>query len=97
MLRVPVEDEHRMATKPTMQFQPRWKEESVCSMDGRSFVIELTMGILTAYFPTRSTWEASAPDWAKHQWERARDALADWCSQQQIPLVIENHAQVWFE
>jgi hypothetical protein len=80
-----------------VRFQPRWKEELVCTMDGKPFVVELTMGILTVYFPDQSKWEASAPDWAKHQWARVREDLATWCEQQKIPLVIQNHAWVSFD
>ena len=66
-------------------------------MDGRTFVIELTMGVLTVYFPTQSTWEAFAPEWAANQWQRVKDDLSAWCEQQKIPLVIEDHAWVQFE
>lgn len=80
-----------------VQFRPEWKELLVGSMDGKEFTIELTMGVLTVYFPTNEKWEASAPDWAKHQWERVRADLAIWCGQQKIPLVIENHAWIEFK
>jgi hypothetical protein len=86
-----------MITTSTVQFEPRWKEELVCTMDGRKFVVELTMGVLTAYFPTQSKWESSAPEWARHQWERVRADLSAWCQQQKMPLVIEDHAWVSFD
>lgn len=54
------------------------------------------MGVLTVYFPTLAKWEASAPDWAKDEWERVRTDLADWCEHQKIPLVIEDNAWVSF-
>jgi len=33
-----------MSTTSTVQFPPKWKEELICTMEGRRFVIELTMG-----------------------------------------------------
>jgi hypothetical protein len=66
-------------------------------MDGRSFVVELTMGVLTVYFPTQTKWEALAPEWVRHQWQRVREDLAAWCEQQKMPLVIEDHAWVSFD
>jgi hypothetical protein len=86
-----------MTTASKVQFEPKWKEELVCTMDGRRFVVELTMGVLTVYFPTLSKWDASAPEWARGQWQRVRDDLADWCQQQKMPLVIEDHALVEFD
>lgn len=86
-----------MNANSKVQFRPKWKEELVCTMDGRSFVVELTMGILTVYFPTHSKWESSAPEWARPHWERVRADLAVWCQQQKMPLVIENDAWVQFE
>ena len=65
-------------------------------MDGRTFVVELTMGVLTVYFPTQAKWESSAPDWARGEWERVKEELQDWCLQQKIPLVIEDSAWVQF-
>jgi hypothetical protein len=65
-------------------------------MDGREFVLEYTMGIYTAFLPTQPKWEASAPEWARDQWERVRCDLSDWCNQQKIPLVIEDNAWVSF-
>jgi hypothetical protein len=77
-------------------FQPKWKEELVCTMDGTSFVIELTMGVATVYLPSQHKWEASVPDWARDQWERVKADLSDWCQQQDIPLVIDDQAWVEF-
>ena len=85
-----------MATPSQVQFRSEWKELLIGSMDGKQFTIELTMGVLTVYLPTLAKWEASAPEWAKHQWERVRADLSAWCEQQKIPLVIEDHAWVEF-
>jgi len=86
-----------LTSRAKVQFEPKWKEELICTMDGRRFVIEITMGVLTVYFPTKSRWEATAPDWAKPQWERAREDLSAWCLQQNIPLQIEDNAWAEFD
>jgi hypothetical protein len=86
-----------MTTSSTVQFQPKWKEELICTMDGRTFTVEITMGILTVYFPTKAKWEATAPNWAKQQWERVQEDLSAWCLKQEIPLAIVDDAWVVFE
>ena len=88
---------HQMTTASKVEFHPMWKEELICTMDGRRFVIELTMGVMTVYFPTLAKWQASAPDWAKSQWERVRDDLSDWCDRKKIPLKIQDDAWVEFD
>ena len=67
------------------------------TIDGRQFTIEFMMGIPTIYMPTADKWEASAPVWAKGQWERVRADLATWCKENGIPLVIEENAWVEFD
>ncbi len=86
-----------MSAPSKVQFHPRWKEELVCTMDGKSFTIEITMGALKAYLPTESKWKASAPEWAKDQWARVQADLSAWCAQEKIPLIIEDEAWVCFE
>lgn len=77
-------------------FAPRWKEELVCTMDGRQFVIELTMGELHAYLPSKEVWARLAPDWARGQWARVHQDLTTWCQGQSIPLTVEERAWVSF-
>ncbi|MEJ7138602.1 hypothetical protein [Amphibiibacter pelophylacis] len=85
-----------MTATSKVQFQPKWKEELVCTMDGMSFIIEQSTGVITVYFPTQTRWESLAPEWARQQWERVRADLSTWCQQQKIPFVIEDHARVSF-
>ena len=80
-----------------VQFHPRWKEELVCTMDGHQFIVELTMGVLTVYFPTKERWQASAPEWAKGHWDRVHEDLSAWCEGQGWPLKIEENAWVQFQ
>jgi len=85
-----------MAIPSQVQFRSEWKEMLIGSMDGREFTIELTMGVLTVYFPTLAKWEASAPDSARHQWARVRADLSAWCEKHKIPLVIDDQSWVEF-
>ena len=75
-------------------FEPRWKEELVCSCDEGRLVFELTMGTLTVYLPTRDKWAGSAPEWAKPLYDEIHDALEVWAKSQAIPLVIDGSAAV---
>jgi hypothetical protein len=45
--------------------QPRWEEELVVTGTGGSFILELPMGILSAYLPAEHVWKKKAPEWAK--------------------------------
>jgi hypothetical protein len=40
---------HAVMTDQLFQFKPRWKEELVVTANGKSFVLELPMGRLSAY------------------------------------------------
>jgi len=79
-------------------FSPRWKEELVGSLGGKSFVIEFSMGSANhAYLPERERWEASAPDWAKPLWEKVKADLESWCEGQKIPLTVDANSWVSFD
>ena len=87
-----------MSSQGTFQFSPRWKEEVVGSLDGRSFSIELSMGSAChAYLPTQERWEAAAPDWAKGIWEKVRSDIEAWCESQRYPLTIAANCWVSFD
>ena len=75
-------------------FQPRWKEELVCSCSRGSFVLEMPMGIATVYLPTAERWPAVAPAWAKEDWTVVHRELAAWCRRERIPLRVDATAQV---
>jgi hypothetical protein len=49
-------------------FERRWKEDVVCSGPSGSFILELPMGILSAYLPTETGWPAKSPPWAREFW-----------------------------
>lgn len=80
-----------------VNFQPRWKEELVCTLWDQTFIIDMTMGVPTVYFPTQSRWEKAAPEWAKPEWARIKGDLVEWCEQNKIPLVIDDDGWVQFE
>lgn len=76
------------------KFEPRWKEELVGSCSEGTFVLEMTMGELNVFLPTETVWQEKAPSWAKSHWHTVRAQLEQWCSQQKIPLIVEDHAWV---
>jgi hypothetical protein len=78
-----------------IRFQPRWKEELVCSSPLGSFILEMPMGVVTVYFPTEAVWPARAPGWAAPHWRGIFSQLQSWCDANQIPLRVEATAQVY--
>lgn len=81
--------------RQTFQFQPRWKEELVVIGPGGSFVLELPMGLLSAYLPTEATWPTKAPAWAADLWPVLRSELEEWCRASKADLIIDETASVW--
>ncbi|TBR40404.1 MULTISPECIES: hypothetical protein [Dyella] len=79
----------------TFKFQPRWKEELVCSGPGGSFVLELPMGVLTAYLPSEDAWRDKAPEWAKGLWLALHDELKDWCLRNKANFIVDATAGVY--
>lgn len=79
----------------TFTFQPRWKEELVCTGPGGSFVLELPMGVLSAYLPTEDAWKAKAPAWARHLWPDLKLELEAWCKKSKAQFIIDETAGVW--
>jgi hypothetical protein len=80
---------------PTFAFAARWREELVCTAAGGSFVLELTMGELSAYLPTEDAWQARAPDWARALWPVLHAELKAWCRQNQARLVLDPGASIF--
>lgn len=80
---------------PTFQFQPRWKEELVCSCDLGSFVVTMPMGVVSVDFPTEDIWQHEAPSWAKPYWDSVRSQLSAWCKSQNIPLYVGPYGHVY--
>jgi hypothetical protein len=76
-------------------FRAKWKEELVCTGPGGSFVLELPMGILTAYLPTEEAFERKAPSWAQCLWPQLKDELSQWCVANKAQLVIDPTAGVY--
>lgn len=78
----------------TIEYMPRWKEELVGVLDGNQFLVELTMGRLHAYFPTESTWESSAPGWAKGKYLLARTAAEEWARNNGSDFTVDDGAWI---
>jgi hypothetical protein len=79
----------------TFTFQPRWKEELVCTGPAGTFVLELPMGILSAYLPTEAAWTRTAPPWARDLWPILHAELAAWCGANNAQLIIDDTAGVY--
>lgn len=75
-------------------FKPRWKEELVCTGPGGQFLLELPMGILSAYLPTEDVWRTIAPEWARALWPDLQDELEQWCKAHNAMFVIDYAAWV---
>jgi hypothetical protein len=76
-------------------FSPRWKEELVCEGAGGSFVLELPMGVLSAYLPTEAAWTETGPPWARDLWPQLRTELEAWCDANDARLYIDATARVF--
>ena len=85
---------HWPQAKMTIEYTPRWKEELIGVLEGNQFVVELTMGRLHVYFPSESTWESSAPDWAKGKYLLARTAAEDWSSKNDSDFTVDENAWI---
>lgn len=77
------------------KFQPRWKEELVVTGSGGSFILELPMGILSAYLPTEKVWVQKAPSWAKDLYPELKNELEAWCKENKAKFVIDETAGVY--
>lgn len=80
---------------PIFNFKPRWKEELVCTGPGGSFVLELPMGMLTAYLPTEDAFRIRAPAWAANLWPQLKGELSQWCAANKAQLVIDPTAEIY--
>jgi hypothetical protein len=81
--------------EPTFSFLPRWKEELVVTGPGGSFILDLPMGILSAYLPSEAVWRDQAPAWARDLWPALRGELEAWCAFNNASLYVEDNASVY--
>lgn len=77
---------------PTFSFQPRWKEELVCTCALGAFLLDLPMGRPTVYAPTAASWAAHAPGWAQGLHDAFCAELETWCAARGLPLVFADDA-----
>ncbi|MBN8815643.1 MAG: hypothetical protein J0J06_09370 [Sphingomonas sp.] len=82
-------------TEPLFCFMPRWKEELVVTGSGGTFVLELPMGILSAYLPTEDEWQRRAPAWARSLWPALKTELEEWCRANDAQFYIDASASVY--
>jgi len=76
-------------------FQARWKEELVVTGPGGSFILELPMGVLSAYLPTEEAWAGRAPAWAAELWPALKRDLEQWCRDNGARLYVDETAGVY--
>jgi len=76
-------------------FQPRWKEELVCSCTLGEFVLEMPMGVPSVYIPTESAWQNLAPTWARPYWNLVYVQLVAWCANHGFPLHVDSSASIF--
>jgi hypothetical protein len=79
----------------TFTFEAKWKEELVCTGEGGSFVLELTMGTLGAYLPTEEAWKLKSPPWSRDLWPVLKTELEAWCKEHRAKFVIDETATVF--
>jgi len=79
----------------TFKFKARWKEELVCTGPDGAFVLELPMGVLSAYLPTEEIWKQKAPLWACELWPVLRIELEEWCIKNKAEFIIDSTAELW--
>ena len=78
-------------------FNPRWREELVATSAEGTLIFEITMGTLHVYFPDEVCWRAAAPEWAREQWARYREACEHWCGNNRIPFSLVDNALMYGE
>lgn len=76
------------------RFQPRWKEELICTTTEGAFILVFAMGIPTVYLPSQNHWPSVAPPWAKSHWQILNAQLSQWCAQHQTEFIIDDNAYV---
>ncbi len=81
-------------TEQLFHFQSRWKEELVVSGSGGSFVLELPMGVLSAYLPTEAEWRRRAPEWTRSLWPELKRELEKWCHENNAQFYVDPSASV---
>lgn len=79
----------------TFTFHPRWKEELLVVGPGGEFILELPMGVLSAYLPTQEAWQSKSPAWALELWPVLRTELEAWCKENNAKFYIDATASVY--
>jgi hypothetical protein len=77
------------------RFQPRWKEELVCTAPRRNPRAGTPDGILSAYLPTEEEWKRRAPEWARGLWQELKSELEEWCQSKDAQFIIDPKAIVY--
>lgn len=75
----------------------RWREELVATSEEGKLVFECTIAGFHVYFPSKTRWEGTAPEWAKPQWEVYYNACMEWCAKNRIPISLEDDGHMYEE
>ena len=71
------------------EFEPRWKEEIVCTTDVGSFILDYGMLKPTVYLPSKIAWKNKSPKLAYDLWDTLHDELTKWCADNNVILVMD--------
>ena len=63
---------------------------------GGTFVLELPMGVLSAYLPTEDEWRRRGPGWAISLWPHLKAELEAWCHENNARIYIDASADVYW-
>jgi hypothetical protein len=80
----------------TFTFQPRWKEELICTCTAGSFILQMPMGVVSVDLPSLEAWSAAAPSWAKALWSTLYAELSEWCALHKFPLYVSDSASAFW-
>jgi hypothetical protein len=80
---------------PIYKLQAKWKEELICRLGEKEFVLEFPMGVPTVYFPTEEKWPGVCPSWAVGHWAALHDQLKLWCSSNNVKFIVDATANVY--
>jgi len=85
----------RPKTPSIFRFRPQWKEELVVKGPSGSFILDLTIGVHTAYLPSEQNWRKNGPDWARDLWPVLKIELEVWCKKNNATFVIEEDDDIY--
>jgi hypothetical protein len=71
------------------------REEITCRCREGEFCMFLAMGRPTAYLPCKEKWQRISPNWATNRWDEVHAQFQDWCENESLPLVVDDHQDIY--